>query len=252
MTAPIALQLYSLREAMADDFEGIVRQVADMGYVGVEPIYQLPGTTLPKAAALFKSLGLAVSSAHVPLPLGDDQAGVLSFMELFGCTHLISGKGPSDFATMDKIKETCDLFNQASAVAQAHGYTFGLHNHWWEFIEVEGRLVYEVMLELLDPAVTFQIDTYWVKTAGVDPAHVVKQMGTRAPLLHIKDGPAVKEAPMTAVGEGVLDWHAIIGAGAGVTEWLIVELDRCATDMVEAVAASYRYLVGEGLARGNR
>ena len=51
---------------------------------------------------------------------------------------------------------------------------------------------------------------------------------------------------------GALDWPAIIGAGAGNTEWLIVELDRCATDMAEAVQQSYNYLVGEGLARGNK
>jgi hypothetical protein len=57
---------------------------------------------------------------------------------------------------------------------------------------------------------------------------------------------------MTAVGEGVMDFPGIIQAGEGSTEWLIVELDRCATDMMEAVEKSYKYLVGKGLARGNR
>ena len=57
---------------------------------------------------------------------------------------------------------------------------------------------------------------------------------------------------MTAVGEGKMDVPAIVAAGEGSTEWLIVELDRCATDMMEAVEKSYTYLVGKGLARGNR
>jgi hypothetical protein len=70
-------------------------------------------------------------------------------------------------------------------------------------------------------------------------------------LLHIKDGPAVRGEPMVAVGDGVLDVPSIIQAGAGSTQWLIVELDACATDMMEAVEKSYDYLVGKGLARGN-
>jgi len=35
-------------------------------------------------------------------------------------------------------------------------------------------------------------------------------------------------------------------------EWLIVEMDHCAADMMEAVAKSCRYLVGKGLARGKK
>jgi len=55
---------------------------------------------------------------------------------------------------------------------------------------------------------------------------------------------------MTAVGDGIQDVPGIVAAGAGATAWLIVELDRCATDMLEAVAKSYHYMVGKGLAHG--
>jgi len=71
-------------------------------------------------------------------------------------------------------------------------------------------------------------------------------------LLHLKDGPGNKEEPMTAVGGGIMDWPAVIGAAADTTEWVIVELDSCATDMTEAVAESYRYLTENGLATGNK
>jgi sugar phosphate isomerase/epimerase len=151
---------------------------------------------------------------------------------------------------MDLIKQTCDLFNQAQAVADENGMTLGYHNHWWEFRRIEDRYIYQVMLEYLDPAILFQIDTYWVQTAGVDPAQVVKELGPRASLLHIKDGPAVEREPQVAIGDGVLDFPAIIQAAGDTAEWLIVELDHCATDMLEAVEKSYRYLVREGLARG--
>ena len=251
MSAPIALQLYTLREAMAEDFDGVVRKVADVGYVGVEPA-GFPGTTPEAGARLFRELGLEVPSAHTPLPIGEKKQEVLDTMEALGSRRIVSGQGPDDFNTMDRIKAACDRFNEASAVAVEHGMTFGIHNHWWEFLQVEGRYVYQVMLEHLAPEVFFEVDTYWVKTAGVDPAAVVRELGVRAPLLHIKDGPCTKEAPMTAVGEGVVDFHSIVEAAGETAEWMIVELDRCATDMMEAVATSYTYLIEEGLARGNK
>ena len=100
------------------------------------------------------------------------------------------------------------------------------------------------MAELLEPDILFELDTYWIKTAGVDPAKIVKEMGKRSPVLHIKDGPAMKGVPMTAVGKGVMDFPAIFAAAKGNLEWSIVELDACATDMFEAVEASFCYLKG--------
>jgi sugar phosphate isomerase/epimerase len=252
MTSPIALQLYTVREAMAEDFAGVVKRVADVGYVGVEPIFRLPNTTAEEAARLFKDLGLEVPSAHVPMPIGEDKNEVLDFMATMGSTRIVSGKGPDDFKTVDQIKRTCELFNQAQAVAAENGMAFVVHNHWWEYLQVEGRYAYQVMLAHLDPGVLFELDTYWIQTAGVDPVKVVRALGPRAPLLHIKDGPAVKDEPMLPIGDGVLDFPAIVQAGEGTVEWHIVELDRCATDMLGAVERSYQYLVGGGLARGNK
>jgi sugar phosphate isomerase/epimerase len=89
--------------------------------------------------------------------------------------------------------------------------------------------------------------------AGLDPAEVVRGLGARAPLLHLKDGPAdSRTSDMTALGTGAMDLAAIVDAGKPHTEWLIVELDRCATDMMEAVVESYQYLTKAGLARGNK
>jgi hypothetical protein len=69
-------------------------------------------------------------------------------------------------------------------------------------------------------------------------------------LLHIKDGPAVQGEPMVAAGEGSMDFPAIAQAAGGATEWMIVELDACATDMLEAVEKSRRYLIQHNLAKG--
>ena len=252
MIAPIALQLYTVRKALAQDFAGVMRKIADIGYVGVEPALGTLGTTPTEAGRLFQELGLAVPSAHTPLPLGEEKERVLEAMTAFDCRRIVSGKGPDSFQTLDQIRRTCDQFNDAYTAARENGMSFGIHNHWWEFQQVEGRYVYQVMLEHLDAEIFFEIDTYWVKTAGFDPAAVVQELGRRAPLLHIKDGPAVRDAPMVAVGEGVLDFPAIVQVAEGTAEWLIVELDECATDMMEAVEKSYRYLVGGGLAHGKK
>ncbi len=254
MIAPVAadtaLQLYSVREALAEDFTGVMRQIADIGYAGVEPALGTLGTTPAEAGMLFKALGLKVPSAHTHLPLDAEKGPVLEAMAALDCRRIVSGKGPESFQTLDGVRRTCDLFNEAYAVAKENGMSFGIHNHWWEFEAVEGRYPYRILLEELHPEIFFEVDTYWVRTAGLDPAEVVSELGQRAPLLHIKDGPAVEGAPMVAVGDGVIDVAAIVRAAEGRVEWLIVELDECATDMMEAVERSYDYLVKGGLARG--
>jgi sugar phosphate isomerase/epimerase len=251
MPAPIALQLYTLRDAMAQDFAGVVRKVAEIGYVGVEPA-GFPGTTAQAAARLFRSLGLQVTSAHLPLPLGDKRQEALDAAGALGLKRIVSGLRPKDFETMDMIQASCERFNQAAAVAAEHGLTLGIHNHWWEYQKVDGRYVYQVLKERVDPQVFFQVDAYWVQTAGCDPAAVLAELGTRAPLVHVKDGPCVRDQPMQALGEGKIDFEKLVAAGTKYTQWWIVELDQCATDMMEAVVKSYRFMVGNGHARGNR
>jgi sugar phosphate isomerase/epimerase len=219
-----------------------------MGYAGVETAFFSDNIALPEAARLFKTLGLVVPSVHCAIPLGSQQAPVLETAATFECRRIIWHGWPRDenYGSVDGIKRLAERYNQANEVARANGLSFGLHNHWWEFEIVEGRYPYQVLLEHLEPTIFFEVDTYWVKTAGGDPVKVVAELGRRAPLLHIKDGPAVKDEPIVAVGQGVMDFEAIAQAANGATEWLIVELDACATDMLEAVEKSYHYLTQIG------
>jgi sugar phosphate isomerase/epimerase len=253
MTAPIALQLYTVRELLKDDFEGVVRRIADMGYAGVETAGFPEGMTASQAAALFADCGLAVAAAHLPLPLGNDQARVFETAAQLGIKRIVSGYVPADdYRDLASIRRLFARINRACANANAHGLGFALHNHWWEFQEVDGVYPYQLWLDELDPAVLFELDTYWMQSAGADPLAMVELFGRRAPLLHIKDGPAGPDtsANMVAVGDGNVDFPPIIAAAEDSAEWLIVELDRCSTDMMTAVERSYRYLVGEGLGHG--
>ena len=252
MTTPIALQLYTIRDLLAEEFEGTVRKIADMGYVGVETA-NLFGGSPASAAKLFRELGLTVMGAHSPLPLGDEKQAVLDTLGALDCKRLIvAWQPPEKYKSLDGIKSICDTLNEGAAVARANGLRLGYHNHWFEYQLVENRIPVDVMLEHLYLDVFFEVDIYWVQTAGQDPAEVVHRLGSRAPILHVKDGPCQMEVPQTALGEGVVDIPSVVAAGAGSTEWLVVELDQCATDMMQAVGKSYQYLIGRGLARGNK
>jgi len=250
MTAPIALQLYSVRENLAKDFEGTLRKIAQMGYLGVETA-DFPGTTPQAAKQLFDELELTITSAHSPLPLGDDKAQVLETLSVTGCPHLVSPwMDPNHYQSRETMKMLAETFNQAYEVCQENGLDFSIHNHDFEFQTVDGVPAIQILKEYLNPGICFELDTYWIHVAGQNPVDVVAGFGERAPLLHIKDGPAVRAEPMTAVGDGVVDVPGIIRVGEKHAQWLIVEIDRCDTDMMAAVEKSYRYLINNQLAHG--
>jgi sugar phosphate isomerase/epimerase len=156
------------------------------------------------------------------------------------------------YSSLEGTMELVGIYNESAKIAKANGLSFGLHNHWWEYRNnVGGRYVYEVLLENVDPDIFFEVDTYWVKVAGQDPAAIVKKMGSRAQFLHIKDGPAKwnenlaldNPDPMTPVGQGTQDFPAVVKAADGNTEWMIVEMDKTSMDVFEALKESYAYLV---------
>ncbi len=241
MAKRIALQLYTVRDQAAKDYEGVIREVAKMGYTAVETA-GFPGSTAHAAAKLFNELGLTVTSAHVPLPLGEKKQEVLEMMEALGKPMLVCTQiGRDDVKSMESLKRLCDRLNEGYQVARDNQIAFGIHNHWWEFGELDGRLVHHIMLDLLVPEITFELDTYWIQVAGRDPVEYIKALGSRVPLLHIKDGPATHNAPMTAVGDGVVDIKGILDA-AVPDVWQIVEMDSCATDVMEATRKSYNFL----------
>ncbi len=150
----------------------------------------------------------------------------LDICAAIGCQRIVSGFGKDNFKTLDDTKRSIAVFNQTYAEAKARGLAFAVHNHWWEYLVVEGQYPYQIMLREMDPGIQLEIDTYWVQTGGVDPVKAIQESGKRATLLHIKDGPANTTEPMQALGTGAIDIPALLKA-ATYAEWLIVELDRC-------------------------
>jgi len=262
-TAKIAVQLYSVRKEIEKDIKGTLKKIADIGFEAVETAFWPKDITVKQAGQYLKEAGLPVCSAHIELPIGDKKGDFLDAAEAFDCKRMIWHGWPEDirYGTLDGTKQLVKIYNEANNFAHDNGLEFGIHNHWWEFRNKVGkRFVYEVLMQSLDPDIFFEIDTYWVKVAGQNPSDIVKKFGKRAPLLHIKDGPAKwndslpddNPDPMVAVGKGTQDFPAILKAANGNTQWMIVEMDKTDSDIFQALQDSYDYLTKNGMAKGKK
>jgi sugar phosphate isomerase/epimerase len=255
--AKIGLQLYTVRNAIVGDFEGTMRKVADTGYLGIES-YTLPDNiTIERAAKVFRKLGLEVFSMHSELPVGANRDLALKMADAYKCDTVVYHGWPEGdkYKNGKNIEHMVQVHNEIATFLKSNGLRYGLHNHWWDFEKNDdGVLPFYYLRDHLDKDVFFEIDTYWAKVAGQDPAKVVAGFGKRAPLLHIKDGPGVhgqKGYEQVPAGEGVMDFPAIVKAGGRNTKWMIVEFDDYDTSIFDGIGRSYYYLTKHGFARGN-
>lgn len=240
LSKEISVQMYSLREELAVDFEGTMNKLAGFGFKYIEPA-GFPGADINIAAKLYESLGMKAYSMHGALPIGDSKESAIEEALMLGAKYIVSGKGPNDFDTLDDVKKVADLFSEASANAAEHGLVIGYHNHDWEMKLIDGVPVYRILMENTPKNMIMELDTYWVKVGGLDPAAVINEMGERAALIHIKDGAIDPVRPMMAAGSGNMEFKPIVES-AKFAELLVIELDECATDMVDAVEESFKYL----------
>jgi sugar phosphate isomerase/epimerase len=253
--APISVQLYSLRALSEGDFPGVLRAVAETGFKGVE-FAGLYNHDPKEIAKILSDLGIQTSSSHTEMPTKENVAALTERELTLGNKHVISGGGLEDFNTPDKCKKMADLFQTAADLLKPYGMSFGFHNHWMEFEKLGDKFGYDILLKEA-PDVFSELDTYWTAFAGVDPVEIVKKYGTRLPFLHIKDGmldhDEVGGNTHTAVGQGKMNVPGIINAANPNTlKWVVVEIDTCKTDMLQAVKDSYKYLTSNGLASGNK
>lgn len=250
-SVPLSVQLYTLRAESAEDFPAVIERLGKIGFVGVEPagFHDLSPREFRR---LVEAAGMRVSSAHIPLPVGESADRLLDAQEEAGAHDLVVAFLPPDrFVDRDQVYAAADEMNRAYEKVKARGMRLGYHNHNWEFsTKIDGHSAHSVFFERLDPGIFAEVDVYWVQVGGEDPSRVVTDLGERARFLHMKDGPADgPKSSMLAAGQGVVDL-ASIAAAATQAAWHVVELDRCDTDMWEAVEESYRFLIAEGISEG--
>jgi sugar phosphate isomerase/epimerase len=250
MLPGIAAQLWTFHDLAAKDLEGVLTRISELGYLAVEPL-GLHGRSPAKVRELLDSLGMTLSSVHAPFPAGPDARKILDEQAELGAVTLVWSLEKEEFDTPSAISKGVERVNEGAERARAYGMTIGYHNHYAEFSNVfDGRRAYDLLLEQLDPSVVLELDMYWAKLGGADPAEIIGGLGEKLRFLHVKDGPAETEADyMVPVGQGTVDVRAALTANDAV-RWHIVELDRSRIDQFEALRQSYDYLVGNGLSRG--
>jgi sugar phosphate isomerase/epimerase len=242
---PLALQLYTLRDQLPAGRKAVLQAVKGFGYGAVEP-YDV--RTDPEALrADLDEAGLAVCSVHARA-LGDDAGALLDGARTVGAdTVIVPSVPPERFADAEAVTALARDLNEAAARAGDQGLRLGYHNHAFEFSSIGGRTGLEALADALDPGVILEVDTYWAAVGGQDVPALLGRLGDRVRYLHVKDGPVTRDDPMTAVGTGRMPVAEILAACPSA-EWHVVELDRCATDMLTAVRMSIDWLTSRGLA----
>jgi sugar phosphate isomerase/epimerase len=263
----IGLQLYTVRDTLKGDFEGTLAKVAAVGYKEVE----LAGfaqdshgtvTYFDRSPQDLRTIldhhGLSAVSTHVNYKSLSPE----NFPKVLEASHVLGHKYIVNPWIDEEVRKQPDgwtqvaaTFNRVGEQSQKAGFQFGYHNHWFEFLAVDGKLPYDTLLQLCDAKlVQMEMDLCWITVAGGDPLKYFDRYPGRFSLVHVKD---VKTIPrvdtggaqnfgdtvdLTEVGAGIIEWKRIFAQAkkAGIKHYF-VEHDR-PKQPIESITASYQYL----------
>jgi sugar phosphate isomerase/epimerase len=237
----IGIQLFTVRDLFADnelDMPGTFEVLVDAGYAEFEIGGDYDGRTPAEVRAIADAYGLRIAGNHFgPRALiqntwYDPSERARFFEEAHTLGFRQIGTGHSYIAprTVDGYKEMAEAFNVWGEDAVRNGFRyFYFHNHDVEFTLVDGKPLYDILLEETDPRyVKFELDLGWIEVSGQSAYDYLRRYGpSRFPLFHVKDirwdpnGPRAA-APGTAnagrtfffadLGKGVVDWPRIFSA----------------------------------------
>ncbi len=244
------LQLYTLRDVFGNDPAGYIRQVGEMGYREIESYEGKEGMFWGMEPQEFKKCindaGMQLISSHCDITQDFEQKVIQAAS--IGMEYLICAwVGPQK--TLDAYKKIADDFNVKGALCKKHGIKFAYHNHAYSFKETEGQVPQDVMMQITDPAlVDYEMDFYWVITAGADPIHYLEKYKGRFTLGHLKDrkknaAPEDTDASCT-LGQGSIDFSKIIPVARknGMQHFFLEQERYDGTTPIQCVEDSARYL----------
>ncbi len=255
------IQLYTLRDALAEDFEGSIKKVADLGFKNIELFNYQAGKYFGKSIAEVKQLmddsGLKVKSSHtltgwsMPDSIGTLTKGWEQYVEdaaTLGQEYVVCAYLPeTERQSLDDYKKLTDLLNSCGEVAKKSGLQMAYHNHAFEFEKMGGQIPFDMLLKQCDKdLVKYELDLYWTKRAGVDPVEYFEKYQGRFPLWHVKDMDAGDDQFFAPVGEGVIDWQRIFdhASTAGLEYFFIEQDDTRDKKPFEAIEKSINFVKG--------
>jgi sugar phosphate isomerase/epimerase len=226
---PLGIQLWTVKDEAAKDLEGTLRKVYAAGFREIEfaGFYDKPAADVGK---LMKDIGFSLVSMHAGAgDIAKKGAGILADAKTLGLRYIVCSS-PAVSPEKDKLpweekmkavdladwKWNADLFNKFGKQVSEAGMTFGYHNHSAEFKKFDGKTAFDHLYEMTDPKfVKIELDVGWVQVAQQDPIAILNKYQDRVVALHVKDvskrESADKDPPSVALGEGVIDWKAVIG-----------------------------------------
>ncbi|HBE69196.1 MAG TPA: sugar phosphate isomerase/epimerase [Planctomycetaceae bacterium] len=255
----LGLQLWTVRNQMADDPKATLKAVADAGYKQVELMNVLESAEIIDIA---RDLGLKVRSAFINWEsIGNSEGdGVPAFEEILeaagkhGLEYLVFGYiGRQARDTGDKLRKIADATNKAAELTVKAEMKLSYHNHSFEFEKIDGdQTGFDIFIERFDDKlVNFEFDVFWAAIGGWDPIETMERLGDRLGQIHLKDikkGQGVEydegkvpEDAFQEVGDGTIDMKKVIEVAAkyGVTQFH-VEQDQ-SPDPLKSIVQSYQY-----------
>lgn len=266
----IAVQLYSVRDAMKEDFYGTLKQVKSFGYDGVE-FAGLYGNAPEAVKKMCQELELIPISAHVSVQvLMDDMEGTIEAYRTIGCKYVVIPSLPYELRPgHEGFRKLIDFMKRLGKALADRDMVLQYHNHDFDFIMLDGEYALDILYKEVGPELLqTQLDTCWVNVGGENPAQYVRKYAGRTPTIHLKDFVGQKSANMyqligvnadkkqeatqgfefRALGRGKQDFPAIVQAGIeGGAEWFIVEQDMATEGFtpLQSIEISAKYLLNE-------
>lgn len=246
----IGLQLYTLRDDLPKDPKAVLKKVSSFGYNQIESFEGNQGLFWGMSAKEFKSfmddLHMTIISSHCDINKDferkAEEAASIGMKYLI-CPYL----GPQK--SIDDYKKAAEHFNDRGAICKKHGLRFAYHNHDYSFTPVNGVFPQDIMMQNTDKnLVDFEMDIYWVVTAGEDPIKWFDKYPGRFKLCHVKD--RKKNAPLSdkdascILGQGSIDYPSILQKGRkqGLIYNIVEQEAYENTTPLEAAKADAAYL----------
>lgn len=259
----LGIQLYTVRDDLAKDYEGTLKKLHAIGLRVVQANLVMAGKSAADQRKLYDSMGFTWDSIHASGPaLRDTAQATIDQARAVGIKNITCSFPlyPADRAILmagaplDDWKRNAATFNKIGALCKDAGMTFAFHNHSIEFKTIEGVPVYDTLLAYTDPSlVSMEMDIGWVRAGGADPAAYLTKYPKRFTALHIKDLTA-QGIPNTnnkmnsaIIGTGVMDWKSTLAAArkAAVSRAYLEIEEPYNPSPLGMVEASFNYLKGK-------
>jgi sugar phosphate isomerase/epimerase len=215
----ISIQLYTLRNQLAVDFEGTLATLAEIGYRRVEHA-GFVGRSATEFKAALDAVGIWASSGHVTIPQPFDATAWSASLQdalTLGSRYIVQPFFGINFDTGEVVGDRAtwaafshDL-NQAGRMAREVGLRLGYHNHNWEFFRLTddpSRTAYDILIEETDRRyVHFEMDLFWVIRGARDPVDLLRRLDGRVRQFHVKD--MNQAGSFEDPGQGLIDFRRI-------------------------------------------